>query len=302
VIFTTSPPHSAALTGTLLNILTKKPLILDYRDDWIDTPSFLSKPQIARMIERKLEKWVVKRADKVILVTEWSRDAFLNRYPSEPEDKFVFVPNGCDLHEFKQLRGSAIKSPNSKFTIIHAGLLNDAETWTRSPTSFFQAIYRILQRPEMADNLSVLFTGRLPESYRTELEKLGLTDVIKEIGHVPRDEFLELMASSDLLLAINYEGFATLIPGKIYEYWAVGGPPILLLSCKGAAQELVENKELGIALPHDDVSAIEEAILRLYQLRLEGKPMKANMLGIEKYDRKSIAMKLSQLLTTVVLE
>ena len=41
VIFVTCPPNSAALVGALLKHLTGKPLVLDFRDDWIDTPGII---------------------------------------------------------------------------------------------------------------------------------------------------------------------------------------------------------------------------------------------------------------------
>ena len=124
--------------------------------------------------------------------------------------------------------------------------------------------------------------------------------MVKELGHLQRDEFLRLMKSADLLLAINYEGFSTLIPGKIYEYWAVGGPPILLLSCAGAAQDLIEQKDLGITVPPDDVTAIEEAVLTVYRRRAMGSPMQVSTVGIEEYDRKALSSKLAQTLSDVV--
>ena len=77
-------------------MLTGKPLILDYRDDWIDTPDYRSTPIVKRLIRRWLERWAVHAANKVVLVTEWSIQAFLGRYPKEPKDKFVLIPNGCE--------------------------------------------------------------------------------------------------------------------------------------------------------------------------------------------------------------
>ncbi len=83
-----------------LKLLTRKPLVLDYRDDWIDTPWFMAKPAISRKIEKILENRVVSLADKVILVTEWSMKAFQKRYPKQPKEKFNLIPNGCDLADF----------------------------------------------------------------------------------------------------------------------------------------------------------------------------------------------------------
>lgn len=301
VIFATCPPYAVALIGAGLKRLTDKPLILDFRDDWIDTPWHHSKPWLIRRIERRMEKWVVKTADRVILVTEWSKNAFMARYPREPKDKFVFIPNGCDLDDYARLKKTADRRRNSQFTIVHAGLLNESEVWKRSPEAFFQALCRIRQQdPELAANLTVAFTGRLPETYRHMVENMGLSNVVKEVGHLPRDEFVHLMRAADLLLAINYENWATIIPGKIYEYWAVGGPPILLLDRRGAAQSLVEQYELGITAPPDDVEAIQHAVLNVYHRREMGDPVQINTLGIEKYDRKALTKRLAQTLCRVL--
>jgi hypothetical protein len=59
------------------------------------------------------------------------------------------------------------------------------------------------------------------------------------------------MKASEILLVINYEAFH-LIPAKIYDYWAVGGPPILLLSCPGAAA-VRQQHGLGLTVEPSDV-------------------------------------------------
>jgi glycosyltransferase involved in cell wall biosynthesis len=301
VIFATCSPHSVTLVGAFLKLITGKSLILDFRDDWIGTPRYHSRPKIIRMIERKLESWVVKTADRVILVTEWSKDAFLNRYPKEPRDKFVFIPNGCDLEEFAVLNSMAAVPSNSKFTIVHAGSLNDSKSWMRSPAALFQAVHHILQQqPELAERLSLVFAGDFPEGHRLLADEMGLSGVIKELGHLSHEEVLRVTKSADLLLAIATEGRSTAIPGKIYEYWAVAGPPILLLGCTGAAQELIEQRKLGFAVAHDDVSAIEEVILTVYRRYAMGSPIQINTAGIEEYDRKTLSKKLAQVLSNVV--
>ena len=301
VIFATCPPHSATLVGAFLKLFTGKRLILDFRDDWIDTPRYHSWPTIIRMIERRMESWVVKTADKVILVTEWSKKAFQDRYPKEPSDKFVFIPNGCDLGEFAVLNSMTAAPRNSKFTILHAGSLNDSKNWTRNPAALFQAIYNILQRqPELAEELSLVFAGDFPEGHRRLAEEMGLNGVIKGVGHLPHDEVLRLTKSADLLLAFNYEGFSTLIPGKIYEYWAVGGPPILLLSCRGAATDLIEKYGIGISVESYAVDGIEAAIYDAFKEYKAGSHSSISRRGIECYDRKALSLQLSNVLNELM--
>ncbi len=301
VIFATCPPYSVALLGAFLKKFTGKPLILDYRDDWIDTPPFHAKPGISQLIERRMESWAVKTADKVTLVTEWSRQAFIDRYPSEPREKFIFISNGCDLTEFNVPNSIALASPNQKFSIVHAGSLNDSKNWMRIPMALFQAVYNILQnQPELTDKLSLAFTGTLPEGQKQLAEELGLGNVVRELGFLPRDEWLSCLKNASLLLVINYDDWTTIIPGKIYEYWAIGGPPILLLSCRGAATDFVEQHNLGFAFDPYDVDRIQQTIIDVYRQSITETPLKISTVGIEAYDRQSLTIKLAQVLSTLI--
>jgi glycosyltransferase involved in cell wall biosynthesis len=302
VIFATCPPHSTILIGVCLKLLTGKPLILDYRDDWIDTPWYSSKHAVTRWIERRLESWAVRSADRVILVTEWSRNAFLNRYPTQISEKFVFISNGCDLAEFAVLKSMPSAPPNSKFTILHAGSLNVSKNWGRSPVGLFQAIQKILQEhPKLKENLDFKFAGDLPEEFRKLADEMGLSDVVQGLGHLPHDEVVRLTKSADLLLAMNYEGWATLIPGKMYEYWAVGGPPILLLSCPGAAAEFVEQHNLGFTVDPYDIVGIQQAILTIYRQSKTVEPPRVSTAGIEAFDRQELTIKLAFIFSNVTI-
>lgn len=300
VIFVTCPPFSMALIGTALKWLTGKPLVLDFRDDWVDTPWHHSKPRLVRWTGRWLEKRAVKTADRVILMTEGSQQAFLARYPRESINKFVFIPNGCDLEDFAIVKQANRRPRDSRFTILHAGLLSDTEGWKRNPEALFRALARIRKsHAEVARNLTVAFAGHLPQAYRSMVESMGLSAIVKEMGDLPHHECIRLMAMADLLLAINYDDWSTIIPAKIYEYWAVGGPPILLLSCRGAAQSLLEQHRLGITVPPYDVEAIQQAVLDVYRRHEMGDPIQIDRAGIEEYDRKTLTRKLAQTLSSI---
>jgi glycosyltransferase involved in cell wall biosynthesis len=300
VIFATCPPHSVALIGALLKKYTGKPLILDYRDDWIDTPWFRAKPAPQRWIERMLEKWAVSAADRVILVTEFSQDAFIKRYPGMSPEKFVFIPNGCDLSDYPDVSELKPERDPDHFTILHAGIVFEADTWNRNPRSFFTAIKNICTKhPDIAQRLRVHFTGQLKPGVVQMVKDMELSNQISELGYLSREDLTRQMISADLLLAINYEGFSTLIPGKIYEYWAAGHSPILLLSAMGAASGLIEQHRLGLTVDFMDVQGIENAILEIYRAQETGKPVRISREGIERYSRAYLTTRLAEVLAKV---
>lgn len=300
VIFATCPPHSTALIGAVLKQLTGKPLVLDFRDDWIDTPWYLSKPALSRLIEKMLEGWAVKKADKVILVTEWSRKAFQGRYPQQPREKFILISNGCDLGDLEALKSIMPVHHTAKFAVVHAGSLNVSSVWGRNLAGLFQAIQKVIQEnPQLKDRLIFKFAGGLPEEFRKLADEMGLSDVIQGLGYLPHDEVLQLIKSADLLLAVNYEGWATLIPGKIYEYWAVGSAPILVLSCPGAAEEFVRQHNLGFSIDPFDVDGIGQVILTVYRQSQTSTPLRITSNGVEAFDRKALTYKLAQVLFTI---
>ena len=300
VILATCPPYSATLVGAWVKVLTGKPLILDVRDDWIGTTEYFAKGPIRRMIESRMERWTVRVADKVVLTTEASKDGFLERYPEQPGHKFVVIPNGCDLEEFAVLKSLMVPRDHRKFTIVHAGSLVDSGPWTRSAAALFRAVRGILeQEPAMAHKLRLVFAGDFSAAHRLLADELGLSGVIEEKGYLSHEEVLRVMKSAHLLVAIATEGRPTAIPGKIYEYWAVGGAPILLFSGAGAASQLLEHYELGITVEPGNVPGIQEAILGVYRRSQSSTPLRVKSAGIEAHDRKALTGQLALLLSTV---
>ncbi len=301
-IWVTCPPHSAALIGALLKRLTHRPLIVDYRDDWIDTPWFRAKPRAVQWLERRLERWIVGTADRVVLVTPASHTAFVARYPQRPLQTFNLIPNGCDLAEFTAAQTIEVGA-HATFNIVHAGLLTVDRGWHRSPAGFFAALRQIAQeQPDMAAQMKVTFTGQLPEAYRQIVAAHRLSGLVHEAGFLPRGQLLRTLREADLLLTINYEDFSTLIPGKLYEYWAIGRAPILLLDGQGAAQQFVEQYALGQCVRPDDVAGIAAAIQTAYRQRAAGTPLTIDARGVEQYDRRALTHRLATVLDTITAQ
>jgi hypothetical protein len=108
-----------------------------------------------------------------------------------------------------------------------------------------------------------------------------------------------LTKPTELLLDINYESCSTLISATIYEYWAVGCSPILLLSCPGTAAGFVEQPALGLTAEPSDVAGIHQAILTVYRQSKTAAPLQVSTTGVEAHDHQALTRKLVQVLSTV---
>ena len=299
VIIATPPPSSVCLLGLLLSRSTKKPLVLDVRDDWVENQLFFDQHHIIRVAVRKFEQLVVRGSERVVTVTQPSLEGFRRRHPSEPACKFVLIPNGVDLEEYEFLSNCKPDRDSRKFRIISAGILAPGY---RDPSTFFRGVAQATRQcPSLMEDLEVLFVGDgLHKHYGALLEQLGLSTVVHEVLPLVRQEFIKLIASADLLLLIQARALPTSVAGTVYEYWAVGGPPVLMVGDPGALWSVVERYRLGINVRADSINEIRDAVLRVYEAHRAGKPIRISQQGIEQYDRKVLASRLHTLLAKAV--
>ena len=294
LIYATSPPASTILLAAWLKRWTGLPLVLDFRDDWVGKPwpamgTANSRPAIR--LQKRLERRIVRQADRIVTATEWSLRAFRSRYPDLDPDKLVLIPNGWDPEDHQGPPLPRPASRNGSFNLIYGGSLGP----TRPVSPLFEAIGNLSRTNSgMAPDLALNFVGDLSSTCSQEAARFGLSQMVKEIPALSPSRFAEIIRGADLLLAIADPGRPTCLPGKIYEYWAAGGPPILLLAEDGAAKELVEKHGLGVVVPPGDPVRISKAISRLYRKWKAGELKPLPQAGLSQYDRRSLAQGLAR--------
>ncbi|MFN3412376.1 MAG: glycosyltransferase, partial [Exilispira sp.] len=108
-ILTTGGPFSVHLTG--LDLKKKFPFIqwiADFRDEWTLNP-FVKYGFFRRLYERKLEKRVMQKADKVITISNHIKDKYIRLYPFLM-GKIKVIYNGFDEDDFKNYKKEYVKS------------------------------------------------------------------------------------------------------------------------------------------------------------------------------------------------
>jgi hypothetical protein len=200
-----------------------------------------------------MEEAVMKRANRVLFASEAVRRRYLARV-SGLAHRSETVLTGFDPGEFQPAQGVA---PDPlRFSIVHAGSASlDGKTATF--LCFLDAL-RLWSRREhdVADTVEVAFVGGEP-SLRGAIAARGLGAWVKVEPPVSRVALPGRLRRAHRCLHLAPAGNlgADLVPGKLFD--AVGaGRRLLALAPEGPVSRLIEDLDLGEAIPPDDLEGL----------------------------------------------
>jgi glycosyltransferase involved in cell wall biosynthesis len=254
-VITSSPYESSHLLGPPLR--RRGPAwVADFRDGWSyepHRPRFPTVPQ--RALDRRLERRVARRADRVIAATRPIAEDFRERLGVDA----IHIANGFDPAKFPALPAVKLPPlPGDAVTLAHTGTL--AGVNNRDPRGLFEAIRRLRSAdPGAGSRLRLLLAGRLDTEDQRLVSESGLDEQVIVLGQLSHAESLSLQRHADALVLIASEGSE--VTGKLFEYLAAGRP-ILALGGPEVAR-IVSQTRTGVSLRPGDVDGIAAALRRL---------------------------------------
>ncbi|EIW90357.1 TPR/glycosyl transferase domain protein [Alishewanella agri BL06] len=256
VIFATGSPWSSLILGYLLSKLTRKPLVVDYRDPWINNPFHHTKGAFLDRLAAKLEHRIVKHATFVSLNTEPLMEEFLYRYPSLDKSKFIVLPNGFEEQDSNNQY--SYDETKSELVIRHAGFLYGP----RDPSVLLDAIQTVNQQAitsNMPNRWVFEQIGAVSLGYdiKKKYQQMLSDGSFKILPQVPYAECQRLLKQADLLVNIQ-PGTKTQVPSKIYDYLAVDRPILNITPHDGALGRMVKKYQLGACFDFTEKRSIEE--------------------------------------------
>ena len=258
VIYSTAPPWTGQLVAHGLARISGLPWVADFRDPWARAPWREGWSPAARRWAAVFERAVVARANAVIFATEANHEEYAAHYGADAAQRFFVVPNGCDPSEFIGLERM---NPDTDFVIVHAGSLYGA----RTPEPLIRALAACIDKGLVLRGrvrLRMIGTAVDPR-IQSVASALGVGDAVEFVPRMARQQALEEMARASALLVLQPSTTVS-IPGKLYEYLALG-KPILALCEEGETARLVVRSGLGIAVTTDAAGAIESALVQLLE-------------------------------------
>ena len=295
VIFSTAGPCTSHLVARDLRVLTGKPWVADFRDEWTMNPyvSYLSQRQ-ARLNGR-MEASVLRHADAVTFAAEGFERKYSDAYP-EYRSKLSTIWNGFDPEDVAEFRDK-VNPDRSKFTIRHVGsMYKDTK-----PDVFYRSLRGLLDGGQVAaDKICLDVVG----NYGWPLFEYPGVEV-KNHGYVPHREAIRLMCRSDLLLLFVPETRGKAAhTGKVFDYMGSHRSILAMIPPGGDLERMLDESGLARVVAYSDEETIAEELGRLYRtwerkgsLRGEFVP---NDEAIDRYSRKEGARQLAEKLVSLV--
>jgi len=245
--------------------------IAETRDLWPETLVAMGKIKrnsIPAKILYKLEKFIYKKADKLIFTFPGGKD-YVESIGLNPS-KVVYINNGVDLEEYNQNKTKYIfmdKDLDNKntFKVLYTGSIGKAN-----------ALYRILDAAKilMERNLhdvKFYIFGDGPEKEKLEkyLLKNSITNVVFK-GKVEKKYIPSILSKGDLNL-FCLEHLPNLFkyglsPNKMFDYFASGKPTLSNVEC---GYDILRKYNCGITVKGGSAEALAEGILKFYHMSKE---------------------------------
>lgn len=253
LIFATAPPQTDFLIGRDLKRMLGIPLVLDYRDAWLDYPFKYFPTPLHRYWNYRLEKQVVQTADRIVVTHRRVKESILKRYPTLSYNDVVIIPQGYDPEDF-QFEEHEPMPRHDRLRITHAGTFYAG----RNPVALFSAVKRLLhESPQLENKLEICLIGTVRKEDRKLAQQLGVSNVVRFLGYLDHRECTKYLLASDVLYFVLDNDYQS--PGKLYEYFGAR-KPILASVVDGYMKELVEDSGAAVCVPLHDVAAHEQAL------------------------------------------
>jgi glycosyl transferase family 4/glycosyl transferase family 1 len=280
VVFATSSRLMTAALGAWIARRTHARLYLDIRDIFVDTIGDVF-PRMASVLKpplSALERWTMRRADRINLVSRGFEGYFRSRYGDR---SYRWFSNGIDDEFLRADWSRKEANPRQTLLVVYAGNIGDG-----------QGLHVIL--PQLALRLAgrvrfrVIGDGGRRELLEDRLRQLRVHNV-DIVPPMPRPALLEAYMDADVLfLHLNaYAAFEKVLPSKIFEYAATGRP--IWAGVAGFAASFIAAEVTNAAVfPPCNVS---EAIEHLDKLILQDLPRPD---FVTRYARRNIAKAMAE--------
>lgn len=294
-VFATAPPFTSHLLGGQLRHRHGIPLLLDYRDAWLEFPYHHYWTDWHRKKHQALEQRSLAAADAVIVTSSHIRRLLLQRYPNlQLDSRLSVLTQGYDSQDFHQ--ASPVQPLDSAtMHFVYTGIFYE----DRDPQQLFRVLAQIkAQHPQVYQILAFHMVGYVQEEYRAIAEAMEVDDCCHYHGYVEHHESIRWIQRADVVwfnIGSRSQGFQTVSPGKAFEYLG-SRKPILAILPENDIRTILESFHHAFIVNPEDDDTLRQTILHLADLKQQGRLPVGDAAAISRFDRRTLTGELANIL------
>lgn len=264
LIFATAPPQTDFLIGVELKKKFDIPLVVEYRDAWLNYPFKYYPTPLHHYLHRRLERKVLKAADRIVVTQRRMKENILKAHRNLGYHDVTIISQGYDESDFVSIDPTEKKE--GCLTIAHAGAFYGG----RNPSVIIRALHNVLKNDaHLRGKIELKLIGNIRTEDEKLVRQLGLQEDVIFTGYLEHRNCTAMLQAADVLWFVNDNDLSS--PGKLYEYFGAR-KPLLASVVDGYIKQLIEESGAAVCVPLNDVSAHEEALRNLYA-QYEGKQL-----------------------------
>lgn len=258
VVFASSPHLLTPLAGLVLARLRRARFVLEVRDIWPESLvefGYLERGSLVHAVLERLERFLYRRADHVIVVSEGWRPYFQER--GVLDDRLTVVTNGAETSEWAprgEVASLAERLGVEGPVVVYAGAHG-------VPNGLDYVLNAAAQLRDVT--FAFIGDGVLKTKHVARASAEGLTNV-RFVDPVPKSELGTFLWTADIgvhtLADIDLFKIG-MSPNKLYDYMAAGLP--VISNAGGLAEEILAGSGAGVPVGADDVATGVRQILSL---------------------------------------
>ena len=307
VIYASSPHPLTLLAGLKIAKKLKIPCVCEIRDLWPE--SFVAYGLIKKNnpLTKVLywgEKWIYKKADRLIFTMEGGKDYIIDRGWDKKRggpidlDKVYHINNGVDLEVFNY---------NKKHYIIEDDDLNDPNTFKVVYAGSIRRVNNVKKIVDVAAYLQANFTDKIKfliygtgdekEYLQNYCSKNEINNVVFK-GYVEKKYIPYILSKCNLNIMHFTQSNLKKYGGslnKMFDYFASGRP--ILSDCK-FGYDLIEKYNCGIVIDNANEVELAEAIIKFYKMSVNEYSVfcKNTIMAAKNYDYKVLVEALENII------
>jgi glycosyltransferase involved in cell wall biosynthesis len=226
-------------------------------------------PFLAGLIER----WCVRRADGVLVVTESAAER-VRRLGAGRIEIVGNTPTSERIAALGQLQ-KPTRCATDPLRLVYLGLLETA----RGIDMALEAM-EILARRGANVKLDLIGADH-GDRFAAVAEGLGVAEHVHFHGYVPQDEAIQRMAAADIGLMPHHisRHIRTTLPNKLFDYMAAGLP--VIATDAAPVRHVLETERCGLVHPDGDAAALADCVMALEDPVLRCKMGQAGRQAVE---------------------